>query len=108
MAFVNTGYARNKILTITRGEQQPRSYNICDTFPRPDGSKYYSQITDEQFARLAPAEYYQRRSDFILYVYSCEEGLESYCPDLTIGSEIKDTDLCPVPIVSEGNEPEET
>lgn len=94
MSYQNTGYARNKTLTVTKGDYS-HSYNICDAFNAP-GGKAYGQLSNSDFARLPAGEYEQRRAAFIEYVYSLEEGLQSDCPDLTTGSVVYDPVSCPL------------
>lgn len=102
MAFQNTGYARNKTLTVTKGDYS-HSYNITDGFTAPIGGSYRA-ISNEAFARLTDGEYEQRRSDFIAYVCMLEEGLQSDCPDLTTGSVVYDPVSCPIQEIADDNE----
>lgn len=95
MAYQNTGYARNKTITVTKGDYS-QSYNITDSFTAT-GGKSYPALSNDAFARLSPGEYEQRRSDFIAYVYMLEEGLQTDCPDLTTGSVVYDPVSCPIP-----------
>jgi len=94
MAYQNTGYARNKTLTVTKGDYT-KSYNLCDAFSSPSG-RGYDAITDEQFSRLPAGEYERRRTDFIERVYLEEDGLENDCPDLAYGSVVYDPEHCPL------------
>lgn len=93
MPYINTGYARKRTLTVTKGGYS-QSYDIRSAFP-PE-SPVYTALTDTEFAQLSDADYERRRSDFIDYVYSCENGLQSDCPDLTNGSVVYDPDHCPI------------
>lgn len=99
MAYQNTGYARNKTLTVTKGDYT-HSYNITDSFA-VSGGRSYNALNNQAFARLSPAEYNQRLQDFVAYVYMLEDGLQQDCPDLTTGSVIYDPDSCPVPSENE-------
>lgn len=101
MAYQNTGYARNKTLTVTKGDYS-QSYNLCGSFSAPTG-RNYDPITDEQFARLPAGEYESRRADFIEYVYSREDGLESDCPDLARGSVVYDPEHCALSVIYPNN-----
>lgn len=101
MSYQNTGYARNKILTVTKGDYS-QSYNICDAFAAP-GGKAYSQLSNSEFAKLSSAEYEQRRTDFIAYVYSMEDGLQSDCPNLVNGSVVYDPVSCPITNPNDSN-----
>ena len=94
MAYINTGYARNKTLTVTKGTYSQR-YDICTGFTW--SGRTYASLSDEGFAQLSDADYEQRRAAFIAYVYSLEDGLQTDCPDLTQGSVEYDTVLCPLP-----------
>lgn len=94
MSYQNTGYARNKTLTVTKGDYT-QDYNICDAFTAP-GGKAYGQLSNSAFARLSAAEYGRRRTDFIAYVYSLEDGLQSDCPNLADGSVVYDPVSCPI------------
>jgi hypothetical protein len=94
MSYQNTGYARNKTLIVTKGDYT-QSYNICAAFTAP-GGKAYNQLSDSDFARLRTGEYEQRRSDFIAYVYSLEDGLQNDCPNLATGSVVYDPVSCPI------------
>ena len=49
MAYHNTGYARRKKLTVTKGEYS-QEYNICTGFTY--NSKVYPSLSDDEFARL--------------------------------------------------------
>ena len=94
MAYHNTGYARNKILTVTKGDYT-HSYDLCDAFTALDDTAYPA-LTDTEFARLTDGQFEKRRQDFIDKVYSLEEGLQTDCPDLTTGSIEWNPKQCPV------------
>lgn len=94
MAYHHTGYARKKLLTISKGDYT-QEYNICAAFTAPGGTAY-TALSNDSFARLSDAEYEQRRDDFIAYVYSQETGLAADCPDMTEGSVVYDTVACPL------------
>ncbi len=100
MAYVNTGYARKKTLTVTKGTYS-KSYDLCAGFIW-DGMTHLS-LSDDGFARLSDDEYYRRIEHFISYVYSLEEGLQSDCPDIMVGSVEYDTALCPLPGQDQGH-----
>ncbi len=95
--YQNTGYARNKTLTITRGALYMQPYDIAAGFTW--GQTTYPSLSDEGFARLSDDEYERRLADFVQYVYSLEDGLQTDCPDLTIGSVVYDPEHCQIPIV---------
>lgn len=94
MAYVNTGYTRRKKLTVTKGSYT-KSYYIANGFSY-NGTVYYS-LSDDGFARLTNAEYDARLRAFISYVYLQENGLQTDCPDMTLGSTNYDTVMCPLP-----------
>ena len=97
MAYYNTGYARRKILTVTKGDYN-QQYNICSGFI--DDGKTYPALSDDEFARLTDAEYNARLAAFCNYVYGQEDGLQADCPDLTQGSIVYDPVSCPLPVQS--------
>ena len=99
MAYQNTGYARNKTLTVSKGDYS-HSYDLCAGFYAPGQDKPYLSLSDEGFAQLTDEQYQERLADFIRYVYSLEEGLEADCPDLTRGSVVYDPVSCPLPIIT--------
>ena len=105
MAYTNNGYARNTVLTITKGDYS-QDYNLLDNFETPGGN-IYDKITAEDFSQLTDEKYEQRRDDFILYVYAQEKGLEDDCPDMTAGSVEYDTIVCPLTGNGGNNEPQE-
>ena len=93
MAYINTGYARKKTLVITKGLQSS-SYDIRTGFTF-NGTTYPS-LNDDGFAQLSDEDYERRLADFIDYVYSLVDGLQTDCPDMTVGSVEYDTTLCPL------------
>lgn len=95
MAYHNTGYARRKKLTVTKGDYS-HEYNICTGFTY--NNKVYPSLSDEEFARLTDGEYQARLTDFCNYVYGEEDGLQTDCPDLTVGSVVYDPVSCPLPV----------
>lgn len=100
MAYVNTGYARNKTLTVTKGSYT-HDYDLCAGFVY-DGRTFPS-ISDDGLAQFSDAGYQTRLSAFIGYVYSLEPGLETDCPNIDVGGVIYDTVSCPLP--GTGTEP---
>jgi len=100
MAYQNTGYARNKTLTLTKGVYE-QSYTITDSFTDPSNSAEYEALSNQDFQRLTEEEYQIRLQAFIRYVYSLEDGLQNDCPDLTRGSVEYNPTMCPVPIQAE-------
>ena len=46
---------------------------------------------------MSDGEYEGRLGDFLKYVCSLEDGLETDCPNMDIGSVTYDTDQCPLP-----------
>lgn len=102
MAYHNTGYARRKILTVTKGDYN-QEYNICAGFTGTSGATdpvQYPALSDDAFARLTDAEYNARLAAFCNYVYGQEDGLQADCPDLTQGSVVYDPVSCPLPVQS--------
>ena len=95
MAYVNTGDARNKTLTVTKGNYS-QDYDLCAGFTAPD-STVYPSLSDEGFSRLSRSDYERRLQAFIEYVCSIEDGLATDCPDMTVGSVIYDPIACPLP-----------
>lgn len=93
MAFINTGYARNKTLTVTKGPDA-HYYDLCAGFEF--GGTTYPSLSDDGLAQLTDGEYERRRAEFISLVYSIEPGLQTDCPEMTVGSVEYDTTLCPI------------
>lgn len=93
MAYENTGYARNKTITITKGSAV-NTHSI--TAPFTHGSKNYPALTDDAFAKLSVSDYETRRTAFANHLYSLYEGLETDCPDLTVGSVTYNPQMCPL------------
>ena len=56
MAYQNTGYARNKTLTLTKGVYE-QSYTITDSFTDPSNSAEYEALSNQDFQRLTEEEY---------------------------------------------------
>ena len=94
MSYVNTGWARRKTLTVTKGTYT-KSYLITSGFIYAGIT--YQSITNNAFAKLSESEYDTRLRAFISYVYLQEAGLQADCPDMTIGSTSYNTSLCPLP-----------
>lgn len=103
MSYVNTGYARNKTLTVIKGTYL-HDYDLCAGFSI-NGSTYPS-LSDTGFARLSDNDYETRLRAFIEYVCSLESGLATDCPNMDIGSVIYDTDSCPLPSAQREEEEE--
>lgn len=101
MARQNTGYARMKTLTVTKGDRA-QSYNITDAFT-PAGGQAYPALTDVEFAELDETQYGARLEAFLFHVCSHEPGLDSDCPELWEGSTVWDPDTCPVTIQTQGD-----
>ncbi|WP_373828811.1 hypothetical protein [Bacteroides heparinolyticus] len=95
MSYVNTGWARRKTLTVTKGAYT-KSYAITSGFIY--AGTVYQSITNDAFAKMTDSEYDTRLMAFISYVYSKENGLQSDCPDMTMGSVVYNTSLCPLPL----------
>lgn len=96
MAYNYTGYARKKLLTVTKGDYS-HTYNICTGFTSTNGnSRIYASLSNDEFARLSDAEYEQRLNDFLAYVCSLEPGLQADCPELAEGSVVYDVTACPL------------
>lgn len=93
MAYVNNGWTRKKKLTLTKGTYT-RTYVFTNKFVH--AGKTYQQISDTVFQQMPEADYEIRRAAFIAYVYSLEAGLESDCPDMTIGSTESNPFMCPI------------
>lgn len=91
--YTNTGYARYKTLTVTKGTYT-QDYDMCAGFTI-HGTTHLS-LSDDGFAQLSDADYEQRLADFIDYVYSLEEGLATDCPDMADGSVEYNTTTCPI------------
>lgn len=101
MAYINTGYARNKTLTVTKGSYS-QTYDITAGFM--SNSTTYPSLSDSGFAQLTEEEYKQRLADFIDYVYSQENGLSSNCPNMDEGSVVWNPTLCQLPGVQQEEE----
>lgn len=93
MAYENTGYARKKTITITKGSTV-NTYQITEKFSY--NSKLYPALTDDAFAKLSNSDYETRRKEFINYLYGLHSGLQTDCPDLTINSVELNTIYCPL------------
>ena len=93
MGWINTGYARKKTLTITKGSTT-NTYNITAAFSY--GGTNYPALSDKEFAQMSNADYEARRTVFIGSVQSLHSGLATDCPDLTIGSVEYNTVACPL------------
>ncbi len=104
MAYINTGYARNASLTVTRGSYS-QSYDIRAGFTY--GGTTYPSLSNDGFAQLSDGDYERRRADFIAYVQSLEPGLQDDCPDMTQGSVEYDTVLCPLSSTGSSSQEEE-
>ena len=63
MAYVNTGFARNKTLTVIKGTYS-HDYDLCAGFTSL-GGKVYPSISDTGFARMSDGEYEGRLVDFL-------------------------------------------
>ncbi len=103
MAYQNTGYARNTTLTVTKGDYTS-DYSILAAFTDPSNAAEYEAITTQAFKRLTEEEYQIRLQAFIRYVYSLEDGLQTDCPDLTLGSVEYNPLMCPLSIEDEVSE----
>lgn len=97
MAYQNTGYARNRKITITKGDDTPRDFYITDAFADPADSTPYEALSTEAFQRLPEAEYQIRLQAFARRLYADIDGLQNDCPDLTLGSVEWNPSSCPVP-----------
>lgn len=93
MAYENTGYARKKTITITKGSAV-NTYRITASFSH--NNTLYPSLTDDEFAKLSNSDYETRRTAFVNHLYSLHDGLEADCPDLTVGSVQYNTQLCPL------------
>lgn len=93
MSYTNTGFARNKSLTVTNGNYS-HTYNITDGFTH--SGKTYQSLSNQEFAQLAQDEYEKRLQDFIDYVCSLEPGLATDCPEMISGAQFQSTILCPL------------
>lgn len=95
MAYKYSGYARCKCLQLLRGNAG-RPFYITNEFTFDNN--VYPQLTDEEFARMSDIDYSNRLIAFVNFIYSNHSGLENECPDLTLGSVVKDVTLCPINI----------
>ena len=93
MAYINTGYARYKTLTVTKGSYT-HTYNLTDGFTA--GDRTYASISDNGLATLDQTDYEKRLQDFTDYVYDLEDGLQTDCPDIVSGARSYNTTLCPL------------
>ena len=99
MAQQNTGYARMKVLTVTKGDYS-QSYDITAGFHDLNGNQVPS-LTPLQFAQLDDEAYNMLLEQFIAYVCTQEDGLANDCPDLRDGALVFDTSACPLTFVAE-------
>lgn len=93
MAYENTGYARKKTITITKGSAV-NTYRITASFSH--NNTLYPSLTDDEFAKLSNSDYETRLTAFVKHLYSLYEGLETDCPDLADGSLELNTIQCPL------------
>lgn len=91
--YRNTGTARMKTLTITRGDNS-NVYDITESFSY--GDTEYGTVTDEEFAQMTENAYLTRLEAFVQWVYSLNDGLSADCPDLTTGAYVYDESVCPL------------
>lgn len=100
---VNNGNFRKKKLTVDlkdAGGQSlptyPRSFFITASFEI--GSTTHPSLTDTEFAEMDEAEYQSRLEDFLLYIESEIQGLDTEDYQYEPGEEPNgvDTDLCPI------------
>ena len=97
MAYLTNGFARNRKLTVSKGNDSHDFY-ITDGFTDPSNATDYAALTTSEFQRLPEAEYQIRLQAFIRHVYAQPglEGLQTDCPDLTQGSVVWNPTMCPV------------
>ena len=93
MAYENTGYARKKTITITKGSAV-NTYQITAQFSY--NNTLYPALTDDEFAKMSNSDYETRRTAFVNYLYGLHSGLQTDCPDLTINSVEHNTISCPL------------
>lgn len=93
MAYENTGYARKKTITITKGSTV-NTYSITASFSY--NKTLYPSLTDDEFAKLSNSDYEARLTAFVKHLYSLYEGLEADCPDLTIDTVTYEPQMCPL------------
>lgn len=104
MSYYNTGQARNKTLTVTKGET-PHTYDLCAAFPDPQDPEWPA-LTDDEFRRLSSEEFDARLAAFCEHVYSLpeNEGLRADCPNLAQGCVIWSSIMCPLPTAQQQEE----
>ena len=102
MSYVNTGYARNKTLTVTKGSYS-HDYDLSAGFTSTGGTVYPS-LSDDGFAQLSDTDYETRLREFIDYVCSLEAGLSTDCPNMELGNVVYDPVSCPLPTPVEREE----
>ncbi len=99
MSYYTTGQARNKTLTVTKGETQT-AYDLCASFTDPtDATVTWPQLTDDEFRRLGTEEFEARLAAFCEHVYGLPEnaGLRADCPNLAQGCVVWNPRMCPLP-----------
>lgn len=94
MAYVNNGYTRRRYLTITKGSYT-KKYDFLARFV--DNGTSYNTISITDLRYMNESGYENRLRAFVRYVYSQESGLQADCPDISIGSSVYNTTLCPLP-----------
>lgn len=101
MAYVTTGVARAKTLTITETNSSGASvesttYQILPQFAW--GGTTFPLLTDDQFARLSDAEYDTRLTAFVAYVFSqyTDPGFDLVAADVVDDGEDLSHPSCPV------------
>lgn len=91
----NTGIARYKTLTLTRGTETPIVYNITDAFGT------FSALTDYNFEILTEANYNTRLDGFDTYIHN-EMAIAGYVdfaadlPSIKFGAFEANARLCPI------------
>ena len=103
MSYYHTGQARNKTLTIVRGDQS-RPYNLAAAFTDPRDDEDWPALTDTEFQRLSAEEFEARLEAFCEKVYLENPGLRDDCPDLASGCIVWNTSLCPLPTAQQQQE----
>lgn len=94
MSYVNNGYTRRRYLTITKGSYT-KQYDFLSPFV--DNGTNYNSISITSLRYMNETDYRNRLQAFVRYVYSQESGLQADCPDISIGSSVYNTTLCPLP-----------
>lgn len=100
MAYINTGNARMKTITVTKRNSNgdiilQESRNITMQFVDPNYPEIvYQQLTDLEFSRLSYQNYSVRLTAFRNYLFGQFSGLQQQVPNTNVGAYITSHENC--------------